>query len=86
MDSPTPPKFFLRFFKWFCDPELHCFVEGDLYELYLERVEKWSKKQADRRFALDVLLLCRPGIIRPIRLFKNVNPPDMFRHNLLISW
>lgn len=66
MKKKPPPKFFLRFFKWFCDPELHPFIEGDLLELYRERLKATSLKKAKRRFALDVLLLFRPGIIRPL--------------------
>lgn len=66
MEKKPPPKFFLRFFKWFCDPELHPFIEGDLLELYRERLKATSLKKAKRRFALDVLLLFRPGIIRPL--------------------
>ncbi|MCB0629903.1 MAG: ABC transporter permease [Saprospiraceae bacterium] len=86
MKTPAPPKFFLRFFKWFCDSDLHPFVEGDLYELYRERVEALGKKKADRRFALDVLLLFRPGMIRKIGWLENLNTLDMFKHNLLISF
>ncbi|MBX2877552.1 MAG: ABC transporter permease [Saprospiraceae bacterium] len=86
MGTPRPPKYLLRFFKWFCDPDIHCFIEGDLHELYQEKVGEVGKKKADRRFALDVLLLFRPGIIRPLKFLKNVNHLDMFKHNLLISW
>ncbi|MEO0332324.1 MAG: hypothetical protein AAF223_11680 [Bacteroidota bacterium] len=34
---PTPPNFLLRFNRWFCDPDLHPFIEGDLLERYEER-------------------------------------------------
>lgn len=86
MGIPRPPKFLLRFFKWFCDPDLHDFIEGDLHELYQERVGEMGKKKANRHFALDVLLLFRPGIIRPLKFLRNVNHLDMFKHNLLVSW
>ena len=73
MKNPTPPKFLLQFFKWFCDPDLHPFIEGDLLELYRERVEKTGKKAADRGFAKDVLLLFRPSIIRPFKAVRFIN-------------
>ncbi|MCB0628234.1 MAG: ABC transporter permease, partial [Lewinella sp.] len=87
MKSPVPPQFFLRFFKWFCDPGLHPFVEGDLYELYCERVEALGKKKADRRFALDVLLLLRPGIVRSFPFIDHlINHLDMLKNYFKIGF
>ncbi|WP_420576474.1 ABC transporter permease [Ekhidna sp.] len=40
-------------------------IEGDLMELYEERVKELGKKKADRKFIKDVLLLFRKDIIRP---------------------
>ncbi len=60
-----PPGIFLRFFRWFCHPGLRDSVEGDLMELYNERITIYGKKRADIRFMIDVLLLFRPGIIKP---------------------
>lgn len=62
----------LRFLKWFCDPELHPFIEGDLYELYEERLEALGKKKADRRFTIDVLLLFRPSMIRSFKYLDHL--------------
>lgn len=86
MNQSSPPKSFLRFFKWFCDPELHRFIEGDLYELYRERIAELGKKKADRRFARDVLLLFRPGIIRRPRFLFLQNKTAMFKINFILSW
>ena len=69
-EQPTPPGFFLRLFRWFCDPALHAFIEGDLLELYRERVGELGRRKADIRFAGDVLLLFRPGIIRSFKWAK----------------
>lgn len=71
MIDPHPPKYMLRFFKWFCDPTLHPFIEGDLFELYQERVAESGKQKADRRFIIDVLLLFRPGMIRRLQFLEN---------------
>lgn len=86
MNHQHPPKFFLRFFKWFCDPELHPFIEGDLLELYRERSEEVGKKKADRRFVQDVFLLFRPGVVRNLQINISQNALDMFRHNILITF
>ena len=86
MKPSSPPKFVVNFFKWFCHPKLHTYIEGDLLELYRERVEESGKKKADWRFALEVLLLIRPGIIRPLIVFGNINYFGMWKHYLKISW
>ncbi|HEY4656162.1 MAG TPA: permease prefix domain 2-containing transporter [Cyclobacteriaceae bacterium] len=61
-DKTIPPQFFLRFFRWYCNPKLVNHIEGDLMELYRERVRALGKRKADAKFILDVMLLCRPGI------------------------
>ena len=86
MKNHTPPRLFLRFFRWFCHPDLHAYVEGDLLELYEERRKKRGKRRADYRFALDVLLLFRPGIIRPIKGFEMLYNYVMFGNYLKIAW
>ncbi|MEM8969488.1 MAG: permease prefix domain 2-containing transporter, partial [Bacteroidota bacterium] len=82
----SPPKYLLRFFRWFCHPDLHPFIEGDLLELYEERVSERGRKQAKIRFALDVLLLFRPSIIRPFQQPQSLNHTAMFRHYFKIGW
>jgi putative ABC transport system permease protein len=84
-NNPNPPRFFLRFFRWFCDPALRDYVEGDLTELYNERRAIKNQRQADLQFAIDVLLLFRPGIIRAIR-FNNQNHYGMLRNYFIITW
>jgi putative ABC transport system permease protein len=70
-----PPKLFLRFFRWYCHPALKDHIEGDLMELHRERLNVSGKRNADLAFVVDVLLLFRPGILRPM---KN-SPSHMYR-------
>lgn len=79
-----PPKYFLRFFRWFCHPRLQKPIEGDLMELYEERVKKLGKRVADRKFRRDVMQLFRPSIIKPADGTYRLNNYGMLRHNLLI--
>lgn len=81
-----PPGFFLRFFQWFCHPELQKYIEGDLMELYEETKEKRGKKRADIKFTIDVILLLRPGIIRPAEGYQRLNNYGMLKNYLMISW
>ncbi|MGE0930910.1 ABC transporter permease [Peijinzhouia sedimentorum] len=86
MPQPHPPKLPLRFFRWFCHPDLMDSIEGDLMELYSERLREIGKRKADAKFSKDVLLLLRPGIIRPIKGFENLTINTMYRSNFKIAW
>jgi putative ABC transport system permease protein len=82
----SPPAFFLRFFRWFCHPALRNHTEGDLLELYHEQLRESGKWKADLKFAGDVLLLFRPGIIRPLTGYDHLNNYGMFRNYFKIAW
>lgn len=82
----TPPRIFLRFFRWYCDPSMHRYIEGDLFEVYEKRLKNFGKRKADLYFIKDVLLLFRPGIIKPINRNSNIKNFDMFKNYLTISW
>ncbi|HEY5825210.1 MAG TPA: ABC transporter permease, partial [Cyclobacteriaceae bacterium] len=62
------------------------YIEGDLMELYEERVKEKGKRKADIKFIIDVLLLFRPGIIGSGEKNYNLNKSDMFRHYFTIGW
>lgn len=83
---PTPPSFFLRFFRWYCRPKLREFIEGDLLEVYRERMVAVGKRKADIRFGIDVLLLFRPGIINTSWEYHNTNQMDMIKSYFKIAW
>ena len=84
--KPTPPKLLLRFFRWFCHPDLRNSIEGDLMELYGERVKEIGKRKADWKFAKDVLLLFRPGIIRSIGIYQPKTNYGMYKSYFKIAW
>lgn len=80
-----PPKFFRHFFRWYCHPRLHKPIEGDLMELYYERLDDLGKRKADLLFIKDVLILFRKDIIRPAGGTYRLNFYGMLKHNLLIT-
>ena len=87
MKKPVaPPKLFHRFFRWYCHPRMLNHIEGDLLEDYRDRVHKKGKWRADLRFVLDVLLLLRPEIIRPLEGYKNLNTYGMYKNYFKISF
>jgi putative ABC transport system permease protein len=81
-----PPGFFLRFFRWYCHPKLKDHIEGDLMEVYNEQVKASGKRKADRNFIIDVLLLFRPGIIKPVETTIKVNQNAMYKSYFKIAW
>ena len=82
----SPPKLPLRFFRWFCDRGLTKYIEGDLMELYDERLKDFGKRKADTKFIIDVLLLFRPGIIRQPQGYTQLNTYGMYKSYFKIGW
>lgn len=85
MTERKPPHIFQRFFRWYCHPKLRPYIEGDLMEMYNERAGQ-SKLKADIQFIIDVILLCRPGIIRPTEGYRNLNQYGMFKNYFKAGW
>ncbi len=55
-------------------------------ELYDERIKKKGKRKADLKFVVDVLLLCRSGIIKPAEGYGNLNNFGMLKSYMKIGW
>ncbi|HMG91712.1 MAG TPA: ABC transporter permease, partial [Chryseolinea sp.] len=84
--KPYPPKLFLRFFRRYCHPRIMDDIEGDLIEVYRKRIRKNGKRNADIRFIIDVLLLFRPGIIKPVDGYQNLTNYGMYKSYFKIGW
>lgn len=83
--SKDPPKWALRFLRWFCQPELLEDIEGDLLERYHLKSAKESEGKAQRYFTKQVLLLFRPGIIRSPSLSLLGNHNGMLKKYFLFA-
>ncbi len=84
MNKPLPPKWSLKFFHWFCDPDCVEDIEGDLYERFDKRLSQ--NKPARWLFVMDIFRLLRPGIIREFKFSQKLNNYDMFKNYLKISF
>jgi putative ABC transport system permease protein len=82
----NPPKYFLHFFRWYCHPRMQDYIEGDLMEVYEKRKAISGKTKADLRFMMDVILLFRPGIIRPTEGYQRLNTYGMYKSYFKIGW
>src|SRR4051812_27330766 len=86
MKRAEPPRFILRFLKWFCKPDYHADIEGDLLEFYDRRVADLGRTQANVRLFKDVLLLFRPGIIRSATIHPPVIHQAMLKSYVMMGW
>jgi putative ABC transport system permease protein len=80
-----PPKFFLRFFRWFCDPEIMEDIEGDLHEMFQREVAAGKIARARLRFSIHILGLFRPGIIKKIESPSSFNSSPMIKNYFITS-
>lgn len=81
-----PPQFALRFFRWFCRRDIAIYIEGDLVELYHERVSTTGQRIANVRFIIDVLLLFRPSMIQNAEGINKLNNYGMIKSYFRIGW
>ncbi len=71
-------------FRWYCHPDYYPDIQGDLEELYTGHLK--NKVQFPQlKYCVDVLLLFRPALIRPILNNTNSNNIAMFQNYLKIS-
>ena len=84
--NKRPPKYALKFFRWFCHPDYAEDIEGDLYEKYERNIQNCTKRKADWRFFLTILSLFRPNLIRSITINNQLIHPAMFRQNVKIGY
>lgn len=57
--NTQPPKWIDRFLRWYCNPDLLEEIQGDVHELYFERVKNEGERTADLKYAWDVLRFFR---------------------------
>lgn len=73
-----------KFFKWFCHPDFYPDIKGDLEELYNDHVEE-GKRFAQVRYLLDVALLFRLSLLRPILKNSIIKDTGMIRNYFKVS-
>lgn len=81
----APPRLALRFFRWYCRPNLADHIEGDLIETYQEDLRVLGKRKANLKFIIQVLTLFKPGIIRKAKA-NNINEYAMYKSYFKIGW
>lgn len=82
--NKRPPKYPLRFFRWFCHPDYVEDIEGDLLERFEKRTNE--NKAAKWLFTQDVLRLFRPGIIKNFEGTQRLNNYGMLKSMIKMAW
>ena len=77
--SPSPPKFLLSFFRWFCHPDYVEDIEGDLLERYDRQPSNWI-------FFLEVIKLLRFGLIHKSSLIPRLRLMDTLQNDVKIAY
>ncbi len=81
-----PPKWAIRFFRWYCTDHLAEAVLGDMLELYARRAITSGKWKADMLFVWNVVLFFQPFAIRKRSKSTQTNNLAMFQNNFKIAW
>jgi putative ABC transport system permease protein len=86
MNIPHPPKWALRFFRWYCNDHLVEAVLGDMLELYARRYDSLGKRTADLLFVWNVILFLQPFAIRRRSGSTQTYHIIMFSNYFKIAW
>lgn len=80
-----PPKWPLKFLRFFLKKEYLEEIEGDMEELFFDDVETFSLQRARRRYTWEMLKLLRPILIRNMRS-STYTPLPMFKNYFKTSF
>ncbi|NIR50308.1 ABC transporter permease, partial [candidate division KSB1 bacterium] len=81
-----PPRLADAFLEWYCASEFIEEVQGDLHELYRNRVREIGKARANVWYCVDVLRFFRPHLLKRKLLSPNSGGPIMFGNYLKIAF
>ncbi|GAB3698947.1 ABC transporter permease [Spirosoma flavus] len=83
----TPPRFATFLLHLFCPPHRAEEMEGDLDELFQQRIEELGFGRARWRYVRDVVSLLRPSLMKRQKIdYSQPNPVTMLRNYLKIAF
>lgn len=81
----APPRYALKFLRWFCHEEHIEEIEGNLTEIFEHEYER-SPRRARLRFIIGVLKHVRPEFIGSRKLKQRIQPFAMLDHQVKIAF
>lgn len=82
----SPPKWPLKFLRFFIKEAYLEEIEGDMEEVFQDYLEQYSNSRAKWLYTWETLKLFRPGLIKKWKRNHHFNHYDMFINNLKIAW
>ncbi len=81
-----PPKYFQRFFQWFCHREFYEELVGDLEETFIRNIHRKGEQYARRQYRKEVIKLLRPSVFKELNFhFLYQLTPDMLQNYVKIA-
>ena len=84
-NETKPPRWPLKFLRFFLKKEYLEEIEGDMEELFHDNAETLSLKRAKRMYTWEMLKLLRPALIKNLGVVNNLNQYAMFKNYFKIS-
>ena len=85
-NNPAPPRWLLRFFRWFCHPDLQEDIEGDLLEMYEQQLIVKDKRTANRIFFFEIISLIKPNLLRKFKFNYHITHYSMYKNYFKVAW
>lgn len=80
LKNVSPPEWPLKLLRFFVKKEYLEEIEGDMEEVFQDNMERVSIRQARRMYALEMLRLLRPVLIKNLIQSPNFNQYSMFKN------
>ena len=81
----NPPKWPLKFLRFFVKKKYLEEIEGDMEELFRENAEQLSLHKAKRIYTWEILKLFRPILIKNLEVLQHLNRYPMFKSYFKVS-
>ena len=75
-----PPKWPLKFLRFFVKKEYLEEIEGDMEEVFQDNLEQYSIKKSKGKYAWEMVKLIRPGLIKNLHGNYHLNQYGMFKN------
>lgn len=80
-----PPKWPLRFLRFFVKKEFIEEIEGDIEEIFNDQVEYYGQRKARRMYVWEVMRLLRPVLIKNLEFVHHLTQHAMFKNYFKVS-
>lgn len=81
-----PPKWPVKLLRFFVKAEYLEEIEGDMEEIFYENVERFSVRKARRMYALEMIKLLRPNLIKNLEFVNFLMHYGMFKNYFKVSF